>query len=244
MPPGRPLKITPELIKSIGDAVAAGLYKETASALKNISRETLHSWLKRGAVEKERLQQLRAKGERARPLKSEALYVELSDTIEKAIAGADLRDLAIVDGSAQGGRREVVTVTRTKSAPLMDHRTGKPIVRKDGTPILISETTTEVRESHAAPEWQAAAWKLERRNPREYGRRVIREPVGRDGDPVIPLAAIRAVLASTDELAREAWEELEDHGTVPIGSTAAALLNPPPDLPEGEPPADVESPTS
>lgn len=232
----RPAKISPEIIAKIAKAIAAGLYKETAAAVKDIHRDTLNEWLRRGARELERVKSETAKGVKAvRVRASERLYVELSDAVEKAIARADERDLAVIDDAARGGRKELVTVTRTKSQPMIDHRTGKPIVRKDGTPIMVTETITERRESKAAPQWQAAAWKLERRDPRRYGRRTYAEVTGRDGQDLIPLTAIRAAIASAEEIHEAEWEELEEANGAYNG--AAGLLGPgepAPDLPEGD----------
>ncbi len=236
MPRGRPPKISPEIVAKIAKAIVAGAYKETASAIVDVHRDTLNEWLRRGAKEKERVKRDTQKGLRGVRIRApERLYVELSDAVEKAIARADVRDLGYVDEAARGGRKEVVTVTRTKAQPMIDHRTGKPIVRKDGVPIMITETTTETRESRAAPEWQAAAWKLERRNPRLYGRRTYAEITGRDGQDLIPLTAIRAAMAASEEIPYAEWEEIEQ----PAGLLNAGEdpMTPAPDLPEGEPPA-------
>lgn len=121
MATGRPTKLTPEIQKTIMDALRRGSYMETAAAYAGISKNTLYDWLRRGAREKQRL----ANNSRARMLKDERPFVEFSDAIKKAQAEAELRDLEIIRKAAEEG------------------------------------------------EWQASAWRLERKFPDKFGRRVI-----------------------------------------------------------------------
>jgi predicted aldo/keto reductase-like oxidoreductase len=115
---GRPIKLTPELQEELVKVIRAGNYIETACAYVGINKTTFYDWLKRGAREKERL----AKNPNARPKKSEAPFVELSNAIEKALAQAEIRDVAIIGKAAEEN-------------------------------------------------WQAAAWRLERKFPERWGRK-------------------------------------------------------------------------
>jgi len=54
----------------------------------------------------------------------------------------------------------------------------------------------KIEQAATSGEWQAAAWKLERRYPRDYGRR-LQEVSGPDGGP-IPLALIDRVVRDAD----------------------------------------------
>lgn len=117
---GRPTKLTPEVRKNIVDAIQAGNYIETAAAYAGISKPALYDWLKRGAKEKQRL----AKNPRARILKEEAIYVDFSNAVEKALATAEVRDVLIIGRAAE-------------------------------------------------EQWQAAAWRLERKFPDRWGRRKL-----------------------------------------------------------------------
>jgi len=100
----RPTKLTPELQEKILQAVRAGNYIETAAVYAGINKTTLYDWLKRGA---------RAKSGKFR---------EFSNALEKALAEAEVRDVAIIAKAAQ-------------------------------------------------EQWQAAAWRLERKYPCRWGRR-------------------------------------------------------------------------
>lgn len=94
---GRPTKLTPELQEEICKIIRAGNYIETAAAYVGISKNTIYDWMRRGAREKERLK----KNPRAKMKKSEAPFVEFSDSIEKALAYAEVRDVAIIGKAAE-----------------------------------------------------------------------------------------------------------------------------------------------
>ena len=119
MAAGRPTKLTSELQSRIVQAIQAGNYIETAAAYAGISKNTLFDWLRRGAREKERV----AGKPRARVRKEEAPYVEFSDSVEKALAEAEVRDVVNVMKAADGGQ------------------------------------------------WQASAWRLERKFPDRWGHK-------------------------------------------------------------------------
>ena len=134
MTAGRPTKLTSELQSRIVQAIQAGNYIETAAAYAGISKNTLFDWLRRGAREKERV----AGKPRARVRKEEAPYVEFSDSVEKALAEAEVRDVVNVMKAADGGQ------------------------------------------------WQAAAWRLERKFPERWGykAKMQQEISGPEGKPV------------------------------------------------------------
>lgn len=239
MPAGRPPKLDAELIAKIEKAVAAGLYKETASALNGIPRSTFLEWLRWGAEEKQRIESERAKGVRGvRLLARRRIYVELSDAVERAIAVADARDLGIVDKTAQGGLETKTITTKTRTFPKLDE-SGKPLMDANGVAVQVIEITREEKISHSLPEWTAAAWKLERRDPKRFGRRTYKELTGADGKDLIPLEAIRAVLAGAGDVEDADWEFYD--GGEQLGGAPAGLLkpgaegdpaSPEPDLPE------------
>ena len=93
----RPTKLTPELQEDILKIIRSGNYIETACAFVGINKSTFYDWLKRGAREKDRLE----KNPRARIRKSEKIYVEFSNAVEKALAHAEIRDVAIIGKAAE-----------------------------------------------------------------------------------------------------------------------------------------------
>lgn len=142
---GRKSKINEEIIEKICILVRAGNYIETASAYAGIDKQTLYSWMRKGAAAKS------------------GIYKRFSDALLKACAEAELRDLQIIANAAAGGQ------------------------------------------------WQAAAWRLERRAPSRWGRRdfVRAEHSGADGGPIrveqseVPIAVDRLRQAVRDLVRRE-----------------------------------------
>lgn len=123
--PGRPSKISPEIQARVVQAIQAGNYLEVAAAYAGLSKDTLYRWMKAGARS------------------SSGPYREFSDAIQKALADAEVRDVALIAKAAADG------------------------------------------------EWTAAAWRLERKFPDRWGRRVrhdVHPPA--PADPLPPISAI------------------------------------------------------
>lgn len=128
---------------------------ETAAAFAGITKDTLYRWLKRGRREKRRLE----KNTRSRMSAAEAPYVIFAEGMTKAMAEAELRDVSIIAQAARGGQRYVEE---------------KVITDANGK-VVSKQTTTK----GVPPQWQAAAWRLERKYPKKWGRRVaIRKDEG------------------------------------------------------------------
>lgn len=144
---GRPTKITQELIEQIASTVRAGIYLETAAACAGISKDTLFRWLRRGARERKRIET----SPRARPKKSEALYCAFSEAIARALAEAEATALALIDSAAAGA---VVVLIKE--------------IWKEG-----ELAGFEICRKQLPPQWQAAAWRLERRFPQRWGKRKL-----------------------------------------------------------------------
>jgi transposase len=84
-PLGRPAKLTPELQNKICDAIRAGNYLETAAAFAGIGKSTFYDWLRRG----QRV--------------SKGIYHDFSAAVEKALADAEARDVALIAKAAADG---------------------------------------------------------------------------------------------------------------------------------------------
>jgi len=79
---GRPPKISKKIINDVCLAVKGGNYMETAAALAGIHKDTLYDWLKKA-------------DERG------GLYKEFSDSIKKALAESEVRDVLIIGEAAK-----------------------------------------------------------------------------------------------------------------------------------------------
>lgn len=116
----RPTKLNAETQERIITAIRAGNYIETAAAYAGINKTTLYDWMKRGEREKQRV----AKDARLKIRKAEQPFVEFSNAVQRALAEAEVRDVAIIAKAAE-------------------------------------------------EQWQAAAWRLERKFPEKWGKRQI-----------------------------------------------------------------------
>lgn len=81
-----------------------------------------------------------------------SIYGKFLLEVEKAFAESELRDISIINDAARG------SVTAT---PIVDPN-GNQLIDKDGQPMWIIPKP---------PNWNAAAWRLERKFPKKWGRR-------------------------------------------------------------------------
>lgn len=135
MAAGRPPELTPKLLQEILHILPTCLYLETAAAFCGVDSRSYRRWLQRGRKEQNRLE-----SPENEPKPAEAIYVELLQGAQKAMAQGEILDLRVIRTAAQG------------------------IVAPNGEVVV-------------APQWPAAAWRLERRFPDKWGRdtRRIRE---------------------------------------------------------------------
>lgn len=95
----RPSKLTKEIQNQIVVAVRAGNYMETAAAFAGISKDTFYKWLKRGARERQRLDD----STNAKPRKKELPFLEFSDAVTRAISEAEVRDVQNISKAGEAG---------------------------------------------------------------------------------------------------------------------------------------------
>ena len=78
-PTGRPIKLTPTMQSELAELIKAGNYVEVACDLAGIHRSTYYDWMKK-----------------ARASKRANRYTAFSDTIKKAHAFSEARDVALI----------------------------------------------------------------------------------------------------------------------------------------------------
>lgn len=96
MPGGRPTDLTPEVIEQVKQLLPVALHIETVANFLGRTRRTFSNWLKWGSQEYQRL----AKNKRAKPIKSEALYLEFFLVYKKALGEGEFRNIEIVNQAA------------------------------------------------------------------------------------------------------------------------------------------------
>lgn len=94
---GRPTKLTPERMKRIVDAIRAGNYLDTAAEYGGISHQTFYNWMDRGRTEKERVE-----GDgRTKVREDEAIFVEFFESVTRARAEAETRNVALIQQASR-----------------------------------------------------------------------------------------------------------------------------------------------
>lgn len=170
---GTPITVADQIV----NALRAGSYFETACASAGIHKETAYGWLRTAA----RLR-LRARGvplekvKDPKPTAFELRCVRFSDAVAEAESSWEVGALATLEQLARGGTEVVIETKKTNP---------------EGVTL---ETTT--RTETLGPNPQVIEWRLERRFPARYGRRV--EVSGPDGGPMVLSTEDRAeALAET-----------------------------------------------
>lgn len=177
MPGGRPTKLEQTVrTRDDGSPVTAGaefierirlgLPHDQACASANVARNTVLGWRQKGGAALAKL----ARGERV--TKNERVYAEFVTTLERAEADAETSRLGVIERAARGGT--TVTETHETSTRVADAQA------PGGARMVVTERRTVTKT--LAPQWQAAAWWLERRIPHRYARRF--EVSGPNGGPI------------------------------------------------------------
>ena len=128
-------------------------------------------------------------------------YHEFVLAVRAALAKAEMKDVGTIDKAATG-----YDVLKTKE-----------VIDADGK--TVSSTTERTREMS----WQAAAWRLERKFYKRWGRKERHEHTGKDGKPVTVnhqhLLAGRIVVDQLPiELRRQLLEHARQEKTEPDGA--------------------------
>ncbi len=93
MPAGRPLELTPEIIRQVAHALPRALYVETVCDQIGVHRETFRRWVKLGGKE-------RRDRDRGRPADPKLeLHYELSGVVKKALAQAEMQHAEIISAA-------------------------------------------------------------------------------------------------------------------------------------------------
>ena len=103
------------------------------------------------------------------------LLTLLLDSVDRAMEEATIRDLYNIDGCAMG--RDWEYERDEKGRLVLCGKLGNPIVKRIGV----------------KPDWKASAWRLGKRNPKQWGdRETIRHEIGEDTGKQIEVNFIKS----------------------------------------------------
>lgn len=188
-PVGRRTLLTPRRRTVICRALQLGATYRHAAACAGIGHGTLDGWRKRGEAAitawEEQLNTAEAAGIELEGEPVDALYIDFVDRVDAAVAQWEKKSIRLIDMAAaphDAGTTRTKTVTVRVEQKTAD---GAPVLGADGEPIINEVTTTEVVETKRIEhDWRAAAWRLSKRMPKDYGERLATEITGADGGPI------------------------------------------------------------
>lgn len=157
----------------ITNALRAGSYFEQAASAAGVTKETGYEWLRVAGRAR-----IRARGQDVNSIEltdHERDCLAFSDSVAEAESSWEIGALAQLERLARGGIPVEKTVTK------VDARGN------------VLETTTTVEET--LPSAQVLEWRLERKIPERYGRRI--EVTGRDGEPLLGTGERQEALVET-----------------------------------------------
>ena len=137
---GRPTKATDETFEKIVEAVKAGVWIEQAAHLASIHPSTLYDWVSQGERARE-LEELTGK----EMTEQELRLAEFSDTLKKARAEAEARNVALIQKAAQNGTWQAAAWYLERSAPQRWGRKDRmELTGKDGGSLDISVSSADL----------------------------------------------------------------------------------------------------
>jgi hypothetical protein len=100
---GRPSKLTKQTHENIVSAIQRGAYIETAAAMAGINKTTFYGWIKKGKAINDMLDQA-SENQKPAITTQDANLVNFYNSVQKAQAESEIRDIAVIDSAAQQGQ--------------------------------------------------------------------------------------------------------------------------------------------
>lgn len=166
---GRKTIISKAIIKAVAEGIETGLSNRDAAVVAGISERTYYDWLQRGEAEAARLAQPGAKKR-----KSEALFVQFSQSIKKAIP---LRKQSLV-GQIKELAHGIKWERKKNRYEVRRDEDGVPMRDPVTDELMYDLVSFEKINEFVPPSLNAAGWLLERLHPSEYGHPTLQAKSG------------------------------------------------------------------
>lgn len=138
----RPKLLDPDRQKNLIAAIRAGATHEAAAAHAGIGSTTFYRWMDRGRTEDERI----LNGEK--PLPEEAPYREIWESVQKAQADAEIRNIAVIQNAASTGTWQAAAWWLERRMPSKYAR--RVEVAGTDQPVRLTVSTEDVEAKIAA----------------------------------------------------------------------------------------------
>ncbi len=115
---GKPRLLDRDVLAEIASAVRLGNHLGTAAMFSGIGASTAYTWMARGRLERERLEEARANGEDPHPDPVEDIFLEFVERIEEAEAAAEVFAVGTVRKAMQGSPATYDEEGRLITAPV------------------------------------------------------------------------------------------------------------------------------
>ncbi len=138
----RPKLLDPEIQKTLCAAIRAGATHEGAAAHVGIGTTTFYRWMDRGRTEEERI------ADGAEPDPDETPYREIWESVKKAQADAEIRNISVIQNAAAGGTWQAAAWWLERRMPSRYAR--RVEVAGTDTPVRLTVSVDEVEAKIAA----------------------------------------------------------------------------------------------
>lgn len=129
---GRPTKLTPEVQDKIVAALRAGNYQETAAVYAGVEPRTFYRWMERGESDDA----------------DDEIYRQFRQTVEKAKADAEVRDIALIDKAAHDGSWQAAAWKLERKFPQKWGRLNRTeISGPEGKPVELRTSVEAILEA-------------------------------------------------------------------------------------------------
>jgi hypothetical protein len=142
---GRPGLLNDKVATKLVEAIKGGNYNEAAARYAGVSIAQFYVWMQRGRAERDRL----AGDPKAKPNTAEAKYLSLVEAVEEAQAEAEVRNVALIQRSAQSTWQAAAWWLERKMPAKWGRYDRQEITGAGGGPVQLNVSTEDLEQKVA-----------------------------------------------------------------------------------------------